>query len=82
MILTKERFSLGSTTYPAELVDQLNTRLVRASSHLGHVYASSDLFGACTILIRMSLAFLRDLADPLQLGSPILHQMGSLVKVI
>ena len=40
------------------------------------------MFGTGAKLARFSLAFIRDLSDPFQIGSPIHHQMGSLVKVI
>ena len=33
-------------------------------------------------MLRVSIAFIRDLADPFWIGSPIQYKTGSLVKVI
>ena len=41
-----------------------------------------DPFGTGTKLVRISLAFTRDLVDPVQIGSAICYQTGSLAKVV
>ena len=40
------------------------------------------MFGTGTKLVQISIALIRDLTDPLHIGSPIRYQPGSLVKVI
>ena len=45
-------------------------------------YMRSDPFEIGTKSIRVSLVFIRDLADPFWIGSPIRYQMDSLRKVI
>ena len=48
----------------------------------GSVYTGTDPFGTGTKLVRKSLVFARDLADPVRIGSAIWYQMGPLMKVI
>ena len=48
----------------------------------GSVYTGPDPFGTGTKLTRISLAFTRDLLDPVRIGSAIWYQMGPLMKVI
>ena len=49
---------------------------------LGSVYTGPDPFRTDTKLARISLAFTRDLMDPVRIGSAIWYQMGPLMKVI
>ena len=49
---------------------------------LGSVYTRSDPFGTGTKLVRISLVFTRDLADPVWIGSAIWYQMGPIMKLI
>ena len=49
---------------------------------LGYVYMRQDPFGTSAKLLQASVAFIRDLADPLWIGSPIRYQTDSLLKVI
>ena len=50
--------------------------------NLGCIYTRPEPFGTGKKLILISLAFIRDLADPLLIGFPVWYQMGSLMKVI
>ena len=52
------------------------------STSLGSVYTGPDPFGTGTKLVRISLAFTRDLVDPVRIGSAIWYQMGPLMKMI
>ena len=49
---------------------------------LGCIYTRPDKFGTSTKLVRISLAFIRDLDDPLQIDSLLRNQTRALVKVI
>ena len=42
----------------------------------------SDPFGTGTKLVQVSIEFIRDLADLLQISPPVRYQMGSLVKTV
>ena len=50
--------------------------------NLGCVYTRPDQFGTSAKLVQISLAFIRDLANPLWIGFPIWYQTGSFVKMI
>ena len=52
------------------------------SCDLASVYTEPDPFGTSTKLVRISLVFIRDLVDPVPIGSAIWYQMGLLRKVI
>ena len=46
------------------------------------LHTGPDPFGTSTKLVRRSLAFTRDLVDPVLIGFDICYQMGPLMKVI
>ena len=46
------------------------------------VYTGPDLFGTGTKLVWISLAFTRDMVDPVRIGSAIWYQMSPLMTVI
>ena len=46
------------------------------------LYRRSDPFGTGKKLVEISLTFIRDTANPLQIGSPIMYKTSSLMKVV